>query len=37
VIEGGNEHRIELQNGNIFVAPYTNFQHLVYDDVVDLI
>jgi len=36
MIEGG-KHHINLQKGNIFVASYTNFKHLVYDGVVDLI
>jgi len=36
MIEGG-KHHVNLQKGNIFVASYTNFKHLVYDGVVDLI
>lgn len=36
MIENG-KHRVNLQKGNIFVANYSNFKHLVYDGVVDLI
>jgi len=36
MIENG-KHHVNLQKGNIFVASYTNFKHLVYDGVVDLI
>jgi len=36
MIENG-KHHVNLQKGNIFVASYDNFKHLVYDGVVDLI